>query len=494
MKLMFKIFGFFFMLIVDLTHASAKILPVGPGKTYANIELAAKDAKPGDSILIYNAVYTGPYSIPNLKGTASAWIYILAAPNNTNVIFSGGAQAFHLMDPAYVHIEGLTIQGQTANGVNIDDAGTFDTPAKHVRIVRCTFRDINATGNNDLLKLSGLDSFEILGCQFINGSAGGSGIDMVGCHSGLFQGNFFNKQGSNSIQCKGGTQFITIRGNKFVDGGTRALNLGGGTGLAFFRPQNATFEAADMDVYANFFSGSEAPIAFVGCTRVSVCNNTIVDPGKWVLRILQETVDPNRFISCSYNTFCNNIIRIQPNVTIEVNIGPNTLPGTFTFSNNLWWKNGQSTWQGPVLPVNESARIIADPKFVDTIDYKIQFDSPAKAKGINYIGIGNDFFNVPYKNPPSIGYHEVQMVSSSQHDNLNKLDIPFGVTSDFLIIKNLFPNYEIKIYNLNGVLVFDEIQQFESTEIYIGNFIPGIYLIQIILDKQPLAFEKFIKF
>ena len=87
-------------------------------------------------------------------------------------------------------------------------------------------------------------------------AAGGSGIDMVGCHHGIIKGNYFENMGSNSIQAKGGTQHITIEGNFFRNGGQRPLNLGGSTGLPFFRPIDATFEAADIKVFSNIIVGS----------------------------------------------------------------------------------------------------------------------------------------------------------------------------------------------------------------------------------------------
>ncbi|MBK9982774.1 MAG: hypothetical protein IPP15_10180 [Saprospiraceae bacterium] len=68
--------------------------------------------------------------------------------------------------------------------------GTYATPAHHIKFENCTFRNIDATGNNDLLKLSGLDSFEIRHCVFLNGADGGSGMDMVGCHDGLIKNCF----------------------------------------------------------------------------------------------------------------------------------------------------------------------------------------------------------------------------------------------------------------------------------------------------------------
>ncbi len=92
---------------------------------------------------------------------------------------------------------------------------------------------MNATGNNDLLKLSGVDDFEIRECVFEDGADGGSGVDMVGCHRGLFSRTRFIRMGSNAIQAKGGTRHITIHRCVFEPAGARSLNLGGSTGSPF---------------------------------------------------------------------------------------------------------------------------------------------------------------------------------------------------------------------------------------------------------------------
>ncbi|MBK8241844.1 MAG: hypothetical protein IPK88_00315 [Saprospiraceae bacterium] len=55
---------------------------------------------------------------------------------------------------------------QTGNGVNMDDSGSLVNPSTNIAIIHCIFRDIKATGNNDLLKLSGLDFFSISECTF----------------------------------------------------------------------------------------------------------------------------------------------------------------------------------------------------------------------------------------------------------------------------------------------------------------------------------------
>ncbi|MBK9395959.1 MAG: right-handed parallel beta-helix repeat-containing protein [Saprospiraceae bacterium] len=322
---------FLFSLILALIFTaslSANTLHVGPGQPYNSLSDAAQDALPGDTILFHSGTYPGGEFVNELQGTNTQWIYI-RAESASSVVIQGGTNSWQLSDAAYLKIEGFVFEQQTGNGFNMDDGGSYDTPSHHITFERCIFRDINASGNNDLLKMSGVNDFLINHCDFINGSAGGSGVDMVGCHRGIIEQNLFENLGSNAIQAKGGTQYLTIQRNFFKNCGQRSLNLGGSTGLEFFRPIDATFEAADIQVFSNIFIGSFAPIAFVGCVRVEVINNTIVSPEKWVMRILQETVDPDRFEQCGNNSFRNNIIYKSNAVSTDCNIGPNTAPETF---------------------------------------------------------------------------------------------------------------------------------------------------------------------
>jgi hypothetical protein len=393
-----------FLTVVDLR---AQTLHVGAGQPYATLPAAAADAEPGDTILIHGGTYPGGIYIENLQGTPAAWIHIRAVEGDT-VIYRGGTNAWQFTDAAYLHIYGIIFREQTGNGVNFDDGGTYDTPAHHVIFETCEFRDINAAGNNDLLKLSGVDSFEVRHCYFLNGAAGGSGIDMVGCHDSVIRNCYFENLGSNSIQAKGGTRNIRIEANHFRNGGARAVNLGGSTGLAFFRPIDAPYEAADLKVYSNIFMGSEAPIAFVGTTGTEVVNNTIFLPGKWVLRILQETVDPDRFAPCGNNTFRNNIVYLDNAVNVTCNIGPNTAPETFTFSNNLWFHSQNPNWPGPVLPVEDTDQIVGeDPRFEsptwDWSNFILRPESPAIGVGYPVAAPAHDVLGFAFLSPRSIG-------------------------------------------------------------------------------------------
>src|SRR5690606_31240906 len=145
--------------------------------------------------------------------------------------------------------------------------------------------------------LSGLTGFRVSGCR-VEGW-GGSGIDLVGCHDGLIEASTLKNTDDrgSGIQLKGGSADVVVRRCNFIYAGHRALNLGGSTGLDFFRPRDATAEARDLVVEECRFVGSMSPIAFVGSENVIVRRNVILDPKRWVLRILQETTG-ERFVPC----------------------------------------------------------------------------------------------------------------------------------------------------------------------------------------------------
>ncbi|MFC2131967.1 T9SS type A sorting domain-containing protein [Bacteroidota bacterium] len=407
------------LLFVLTTIINAKTLIVGLDSdlySYQTMQSAAIEATPGDTIIMTGGIYPEAEYIENLIGEDDAPIYILAQDGDS-VIYRGANQAIHFVQLENVIISGLIFEGQTVNGVNIDDGGTYETPSRNIVITNCHWLGMNAIDNNDELKLSCVDNFNINNCTFSNGSVGGSLVDMVGCHNGYFQDNVFENGGSNCIQAKGGTSDIRIERNMFINGGLRAINIGGSTGLQYFRPLGVDYEAQNINVYANIFIGSQAPIAYVGAVNCNVVNNTIVNPDKWAIRILQESVEG--FQPCGDNAFVNNICYLNnsnPNWTL--NISGNTAPETFFFANNLWFNFEDESWTGPNLPVVEENGIIGEnPLFsnIDENDFVLSEGSPAIGTGYyNPQKIHpaiRDFNNEIFKNPPSIGAIESYLVS-----------------------------------------------------------------------------------
>lgn len=485
MKICFLLWSF---LLASLGLRAQTTLNVGPGRTYANPTTAAAAAKPGDTILIHPASYRGPYFITNLKGRREAWIYIKGTQRD-QVIFDGGSESLHFSDAEFIHISNITVRGQTGNGMNIDDAGSLESPTKHVILDNCVFRDMAASGNNDLLKLSGLDSFIIRNCHFENGATGGSGIDMVGCHAGIIRNNRFIQLGSNSIQAKGASSEIEILANHFTNGGQRTLNLGGSTGSAFFRPAGANYEARNILAAANIIEGSVTPVAFVGSRNVRFINNTIIRPERWILRILQESSDTSFYLSSANNSFINNIVVVSNSLSTDVNIGPNTSPATFKFSNNLWFHLDNPNWRGPQLPVIETQGIVQmNPQFMSLAngDYRLLPSSPAIGKGKFEATVKEDRSGKIYLNPPSIGAYEGGNITSIEQTDLSSISIYPNPLKDELFIHHSLGWGTLQVYDLRGNIQFQTDLASTSNSIDLENLNPGFYILKLKFKNSEL--------
>jgi hypothetical protein len=331
---------------------------------------ALAGAKPGSVILLEPGIYEGDIYVENLKGEHDRPITIGAADPLNPPVIKGGGECMHLVEPAYVEIRDIIFSGARENGLNIDDGGSFDTPASHIFLRNLKVFDVGPDGNRDCIKLSGVDHFIIENCTLERWGSDGSAIDLVGCHDGLIEGCLLrhgDDAGASGIQIKGGSCNVTVRGCRFEHSGLRAVNIGGSTDLQYFRPQPPPgYEAKDVTVEGCIFIGSEAPIAFVGAEGAIVRFNTIYCPKRWVLRILQETVSPD-FVPCRNGVFTDNIIAFISKEIIEtVNIGSNTAPETFYFARNVWYAVDDPSLSFPSLPVEEEEGVYGiDPKFID---------------------------------------------------------------------------------------------------------------------------------
>jgi hypothetical protein len=354
---------------------------------------AAHAAQPGDVIQIKEGSYPGGVTLKGIKGTAENPIVIESGDEGSAIFIGekGGKTAIHLSGCSHVILRRIVVMGFPINGINADDGGERDRPSVGLRFELLSIAKTGPQGNHDALKLSGLKNFSVRKCTFLGW--GGSAIDMVGCHEGEivtcgFTGDPDFSQ-SNGIQIKGGSSKILIQGSLFRNAGHRSINLGGSTGLPYFRPADASWEARDVEVKENLFIGSIAPIAWVGIDGGHVHHNTIYRPVKWVARILQENTD-SRFGRCRNGRFENNLIVFDRRVQTFVNIGGNTEPETFTFRGNAWFDE-DNPQRGPSgLPGPESDSVIGvDPEFPDPENYDVTIrskDSRLKGKGLEGLG------------------------------------------------------------------------------------------------------------
>ena len=353
------------------------------------LQEALARATPGTTIRIAPGTYRGGLSFSGVRGTKDRPIVLAGLDSEKPPVFKGGGSGFHFREPQYLELKHLIITGATGNGLNIDDGGTSETPAKHVVLRGLEIRDIGPNGNRDGIKLSGVDHFLVEDCTVERWGNNGSAIDMVGCHHGEIKNSTFRYRSdlaANGVQTKGGSSEIAVRHCRFENAGSRAVNVGGSTGRNYFRPETATCEAKDITVEDSTFIGSMSPIAFVGIDGAVVRHNTIYRPTRWIVRILQENQAPE-FVRCRNGRFTNNLVVFRSDeVRTAINIGGGTAPETFQFAGNHWYcldKPEQSRRLS--LPVNEARGTYGQaPEFINEkdLDLRLKKTSPVRDAGV----------------------------------------------------------------------------------------------------------------
>lgn len=299
----------------------------------------------------------------HVEGVAGLTVEALDPKNPPH--FRGGANAWQFSRCRDLTVRHLRLSGQTGNGLNLDDGGKYDQPVTGVTLEDLEISDVGPQGNHDGIKCSGLKNLTIRRC--VLSGWGGQGIDFVGCHASLItECRFVGKPGFSAtaaIQLKGGTSDIVVTKCHFLRAGERPLNLGGSTGLAYFRPAGAKHEAARLKVTHNTIEGSPCAAAFVGVDGAEFSHNTILFPTQWVFRILQETREPG-FAPCrDVRITDNRIVFRRGDLRSDLNIGSGTEPQTFVFERNRWFAEDRPQASRPTLPTPEKAGLYGqDPR------------------------------------------------------------------------------------------------------------------------------------
>ena len=381
------------ILVAGIAACAAQEPKVVAVKDRAALIAAIEAARAGTRIEVAAGDYAGGLNFVKLRGEAGKPILIAGADAKNPPRFLGGGSGVHLVDPFHVELRDIRFDGATGNGINIDDGGRHDAAPRGLVLRRLSVSNVGPRGNCDGVKLSGLTGFVVEDCVVEKwGIGGGSGIDMVGCHDGVVERCVFrhaadaNATGASGVQMKGGSRGVVVRDCEFHDAGSRAVNLGGSTGLEFFRPPlsewkgNERWEAKDLVVEGNLFVGSDASVAFVGVDGAVVRFNTFVEPRRWVMRILQETREPG-FVPCRRGVFESNLVVFRSSWSSGgVNIGDATAPDTFAFTKNWWWCADRPDRSEPQLPCRERGGVNGkDPELGD--GRRLAADSPAKAWG-----------------------------------------------------------------------------------------------------------------
>lgn len=375
---------------------------------------------PGTEIILLPGNY-GRLSTIDFQGTEAAPIKIRG--QGAAIIDAdstpGNGNGLTLREVRYLVLENIQIQDTPFHGINIDDGGSFDTPSEFVIFRNLRIQNSGQLGGNlDCIKMSGVDNFYLINndlsaCQQ-NTPANGECIDMVGAHNGIIHGNRFGNNNQHCVQTKGGSSDILIHGNVFSNVGGHAINIGGSTDPNLIRPQNSPTEAQRIRAMSNIIINAEAAAAaFIACWDCEFINNTVINPGRWPIRLLEGGSDGNLFPSLRA-TVANNIFQFSSNrVSTHLNIGQgmnaNDVASSQFFS-NLWFSIDNPNFAQPNLgPLTDNNALIQqNPGFVNptNANYQLLENSPAKSAGSNIYQNEPtiiDFGGNTYLNPPSIG-------------------------------------------------------------------------------------------
>jgi hypothetical protein len=324
----------------------------------ATIDSSIAKLQAGDTLRIAPAEYRRRHSV-----TGIANLTVEGFDPEKPPMFKGGSEAWHFSRCPSLSLRNLACSGQSENGINIDDGGEMTRPVEGVLLENVSVSDTGPDGNFDAIKCSGLDRLTIRGCS-ISGW-GGQAVDLVGCHDVLIQScKITGKPGFSQHtgpQFKGGCRHVILEKCTFKDAGPRPIHVGGSTGLDFFRPHDAPYEAADIVIRDNRIEGGECACAFTGVDGAEFTGNTIIRPTKWIFRILQENTG-ERFRHCGNVKISGNTITFRrAEIQSEINVGENTAVSTFRFDRNRWLAEDQPAKSQPSLPVEETDGIYGKP-------------------------------------------------------------------------------------------------------------------------------------
>lgn len=340
-----RVLGALAVLVGAACASSAQRHIVAPGEDWSSLRVA-----PGDEIVLMPGEHR-PAWFHALRGTPDRPITIRGLDEQNPGVIAARNFGLLLRSPRHLVLQDITVIDARQNGLNIDDqdgSGSIGEPWEaDLTLRRVTVLRTGPSGNTDGIKISGLRFVRIEAC-LVEGW-GGSAVDLVGCHDVTirdctFRGLDGHGQ-SSGVQAKGGSARIAITRCRFEDAGRRAVNLGGSTGLEYFRPPvpvdaapGTWYEATDVTVERCVFVAGECAVAIVGARGARILDSTIHLPRRWPFRLLQETADP-RF-GPSEGPIVGGCIIVTASPSPPVNIGAGTRPESFRFEGNLWWAPG----------------------------------------------------------------------------------------------------------------------------------------------------------
>lgn len=345
-------------------HVEAGALPGGDGsvaKPFRSIQEAAAVATPGTFIQLGPGLHATNQFVADLRGTPQAPIWI-GGVYGTFPRIAGGSEGLHLTRPAYVVIQNLEVGGQTMAAINIDDGVAHAGDSHHVALTGVYLHDVIGDVSSTCVRASGIDDFSvrdsIIGRCF-------TGVDQVGVHRGVVARNLVYSTQISALRVRGGSTDVDLRQNRLRDGGN-ALQLGGTTPLALFRPAVSSSmpnaEARRVRAFDNaIYSDIAAAITFDGCIDCLAAHNLVYGEPQGLVSIRQSTPSQGDYVfepTRNGRVINNAFVWSAGFLVTQVDAAPLTEPSTFTFSHNAWFCYDVPSLSTPTLPVSEDGSLV----------------------------------------------------------------------------------------------------------------------------------------
>jgi len=117
-----------------------------PVKDRAELAKALQGAQPGTVILVAPGKYAGGLLAAKVSGEKGKPIVIKAADAKQPPVFEGGQSGIHLSGCSHIELSHLTFTGAKANGLNIDDGGSRENPARGIVLRNLIITDVARRG------------------------------------------------------------------------------------------------------------------------------------------------------------------------------------------------------------------------------------------------------------------------------------------------------------------------------------------------------------
>lgn len=190
--------------------------------------------------------------------------------------------------------------------------------------------------------------------------------------------------------------------------------------------------------------------------------------------------------------------------------GPESIIDTISIENNIFWKNIDTTksyctsdsvyYTNIALPLNQTNEnnLFTDPLFISSDDFHLSNNSPAIGAGIQIPMIIYDYDDKIRNNVFDIGAY---MYETSTNTNVPKEEMkiliyPVPFKDHFTIVEdNLsFTNANIEIYNIQGVIIYENKLTDTIFDVYLGNIPPGIYFVRLVNSSKMVITAKIVKY